>query len=139
MIPSLIMLSALTVVGLALWLLDRRGRQRDEQGRLLPTPARQPEAECGDDCCGTHEVCPSEQLLRGELCAVTYYDDQELDDFAGRQADQYSDRELEMWRDVLYTLRPDDRLGWERSVKRRGIVMPSVIRDELLMLLASER
>ena len=69
------------------------------------------------------------------MCPITYYDDQELDDYRGRSADDYTATELEQWRDVLYTLQPADRLGWERSIKRRGIIMPQPIRDELLMLL----
>ena len=88
------MLTALVVVGAVLWLLDRRNRTRDEQGRLVPTEVVEPGQTCSDDCCGTHEVCPSEQLLRGELCDITYYDDQELDDYRGRSADEYSETEL---------------------------------------------
>ena len=129
------MLSALVVVGTVLWLLDRRSRERDADDKLQPPEVVEPEASCSDACCSTHEVCPSEKLLRGELCEITYYDDQELDDYRGRGAEEYSDTELEQWRDVLYTLQPDDRLGWERSIKRRGITMPAAIRDELLMLL----
>lgn len=129
------MLTALAVVGTVLWLLDRRGQQRDAQGNLLPNQVVEPDQTCSDDCCGTHEVCPSEQLLRGELCDIIYYDDEELDQYRGRSADGYTEDELEQWRDVLYTLQPADRLGWERSIKRRGIIMPQPIRDELLMLL----
>ena len=129
------MLSALVVVGTVLWLLDGRNRERDTDGNLQPPEVVEPEASCNEECCGTHEVCPSEKLLRGELCEITYYDDQELDDYHGRGADEYDDTELEQWRDVLYTLQPDDRLGWDRSIKRSGIVMPAAIRDELLMLL----
>ena len=129
------MLTALAVVGTVLWLLDRRGRQRDAQGNLLPNQVVESDQTCSDDCCGTHEVCPSEQLLRGELCDIIYYDDEELDQYRGRSADGYTEDELEQWRDVLYTLQPADRLGWERSIKRRGIIMPQPIRDELLMLL----
>ena len=129
------MLTALAVVGTVLWLLDRRGRQRDAQGNLLPNQVVEPDQTCSDDCCGTHAVCPSEQLLRGELCDIIYYDDEELDQYRGRSADGYTEDELEQWRDVLYTLQPADRLGWERSIKRRGIIMPQPIRDELLMLL----
>lgn len=133
--PALIMLTALVVVGTVLWLHDRHTRRRDAQGHLVPDEVVEPGQTCSDDCCGTHEVCPSEQLLRGELCDITYYDDQELDDYRGRSADDYTATELDQWRDVLYTLQPADRLGWERSIKRRGIVMPQPIRDELLMLL----
>lgn len=133
--PALIMLSALALVGTVLWLLDRRGRERDAEGHRVATAVVEPDAPCSDDCCSTHQVCPSEELLRGELCDIVYYDDQELDQYQGRGADDYNAAELEQWRDVLYTLQPSDRLGWERSIKRRGIVMPGVIRDELLMLL----
>ena len=133
--PALIMLAALVLVGTVLWLHDRFTRRRDAQAGVMPDPVVEPDQTCSDDCCGTHDVCPSEQLLRGELCDITYYDDQELDNFRGRTADDYTDDELEQWRDVLYTLQPADRLGWERSIKRRGIVMPRAIRDELLMLL----
>ena len=128
------MLTALAVVGTVLWLLDRRGRQRDAQGNLLPNQVVEPDQTCSDDCCGTHEVCPSEQLLRGELCDIIYYDDEELDQYRGRSADGYTEDELEQWRDVLYTLKHDDLLGWERSIKKRGIAIPDVIKEELMGL-----
>ena len=57
----------------------------------------------------------------------------------GDAVDDYTDIELEQWRDVLYTLQASDLMGWERSIKRRGIVMPAAIRDELLMLLQEAR
>ena len=65
---------------------------------------------------------------------VTYYEDEELDAFKDRDAASYSDEELEQWRDVLYTLKHDELLGWERSIKKRGIQIPDVIKDELLSL-----
>lgn len=133
--PAFILTGALVVVGTILWLLDCRGRARDEEGNLVPTEVIEPQPTCDDDCCGTHEVCPSEQLLRHQMCEVVYYDDQELDAYAGRGTDDYADEEVEQFRDVLYTLLPSDRLGWERSLKRRGIALPAALRDELLMLL----
>ena len=71
-------------------------------------------------------------------CAVSneivYYDDEELDAFKGRGARDYTEAEIEQFRDVLYTLKPADLLGWEQSVTKRGIVLPTSIRDEFIAL-----
>lgn len=122
------------VVGLVLYLLDVRGRKR--RGDL---PEQEPVVEpvkagCADDSCGLHGICPSEAVLECATKGVVYYDDEELDAFKGRTAAQYSEQEIEQFRDVLYTLKPTDLLGWEQSVKKRGIELPSPIQDEFLML-----
>ena len=54
--------------------------------------------------------------------------------WGGRGASDYSDDELEQWRDVLYTLKHDELLPWERSIKKRGITMPCIIKEELVAL-----
>ena len=70
---------------------------------------------------------------------VIYYDDEELDDFAGRDADGYTAEEEEQWRDILYTLQPSDLLGWGQSIKHRGLVMPASIQAEFLQLAGENR
>ena len=120
-------------MGLPLYLLDRRSRAR----RGVPdieSEVVQPQETCNDDCCASNAVCPSEKLLQGTLEPAAYFDDEELDEFKGRAADGYTPDEEEQWRDVLYTLRHDELLSWERSIKKRGIFMPLAIHDELLML-----
>lgn len=133
MLPSLILIGLLVAVGLPLYLLDRRSRAQrgvpDDESEVV-----QPDEGCSDDCCATNAVCPSEKLLQATMEPATYFDDEELDDFRGRNADGYTPDEEEQWRDVLYTLRHDELLSWERSIKKRGIVMPSTIHDELIML-----
>jgi len=138
--PALIILAITVVTGVLLWLLD-----------IISPPTKtvinddsQPqhdEAEqhgCADTSCGLRTICPSEQVLAGQCASeVVYYDDEELDAFSGRGANDYTDDEVEQWRDVLYTLRHEDLLGWGQSIKRRGLVMPATIADELVML-ASE-
>ena len=47
---------------------------------------------------------------------------------------QPAEAEIEQFRDVLYTLKPADLLGWEQSVTKRGIVLPTSIRDEFIAL-----
>ncbi|MBQ0114733.1 MAG: phospholipase [Bacteroidales bacterium] len=129
MIASLILLALLGAVGAVLYYFDRKKRGDQPVEVNLP-----PEDSCSDDCCSTHDVCPSQKLLECMTGDIAYFDDEELDAFAGRGADNYTDAEIEQFRDVLYTLQAEDRLPWERSLKRRGITMPATIRQEFIML-----
>ena len=67
--PALMILGLLIVVGLVLWLLDRRARARGDD-----TPVVEPPQGCSDDCCTTHTTCPSTQMLTAECGPVTYFD-----------------------------------------------------------------
>lgn len=132
MIPAFYIFVAMVVIGVILYVHDRLTNKPDE---AAPEEVEGGESEeCSDDCCATNEVCPSEMLLKHMNEPVVYYEDEELDAFKGREADSYSDDELEQWRDVLYTLKHDDLLGWERSIKKRGIAIPDVIKEELMGL-----
>lgn len=131
MIPAFYIFVAMVVIGVILYIHDRITRKPNQQEREMPKPEQE---ECNDECCSTHDVCPSEMMLKHLNDPVTYYEDEELDAFKDRDSSSYSDEELEQWRDVLYTLKHDELLGWERSIKKRGIQMPDVIKDELLSL-----
>ena len=139
--PALLLLMMLMVGGAVVWLIDRlfyhkgtpeKVDEIEENG--IENSSRQ---GCADESCGLRSICPSEQLLAGECKQeVTYYEDEELDAFAGRGEDDYTPEELEQWRDVLYTLRAEDLLGWGQSIKHRGLVMPAAVREEFLHLAA---
>lgn len=131
MIASAILILILVAVGLPLWLYDRKHHRGDDGNDEPVVPA----SDCTDDCCTTHEVCPSQTLLEGLGTPAVYYEDEHLDQYAGRAADGYSDDEIEEFRDILYTLIPTDRMGWCKSLKKRGITMPAPIHDEFLMLI----
>lgn len=143
--PIIILLTILVAGGAIVWLIDRlfyRNKaddtpiESDEQHDTAHTTRQ----GCADEACGIRSICPSEQLLAGECKQeITYYDDEELDAFAGRDAAAYSPDEEEQWRDVLYTLQPADLLGWGQSIKHRGLVMPTAIREEFLQLAAEQR
>ena len=70
---------------------------------------------------------------------IIYYDDEELDRFAGRSQDSYTPEEEDEFREVLMTLRPEDVAGWARSITQRRLELPSDVRDELLMLVNEQR
>lgn len=125
MIPALYILLSLVVVGVILKLThkddDRVGE--DEQ-------AADPQDE---QCCGRHAVC---ERFADVADAPVYFDDEELDAFAGREASAYMPEEIEEFRDVLFTLLPQDLVGWAHSLEMRNVVMPEDIRDEYMLLLS---
>lgn len=136
MIPAFYIFVAMVAVGVVLYLLDLRSRKNEPQDAAPEAPKV---ADCDADCCSTHEVCPSEMILEGCNAEIMYFDDEELDAFKGRAADAYTPEEEEQFRDVLYTLLPADLLPWEQSMKKRGIILPSAIRNEFVMLYAEQQ
>ena len=143
--PAILLLTILVVGGAIVWLIDRlfyrtakpeNVDETEENDASDATPAQ----GCADEACGIRSICPSEQILVSQCKReVIYYDDEELDGFAGRDADGYTAEEEEQWRDVLYTLQPGDLLGWGQSIKHRGLVMPASIQAEFLQLAAENR
>lgn len=91
------------------------------------------------DCCGQHEVCEKESLLAAVSKAVEYYDDEELDRFAGRRADNYDREETDEFEEILSTLRSEDVAGWVRSLQLRGIELPEALRDEVILIVGERR
>ena len=91
------------------------------------------------ECCGQHEVCEKESLLAAISKATEYYDDEELDRFRGRGADEYTEEETEEFRDVLYTMRSDEVAGWVRSLQLRQVELPDDVKDEVIMIVGERR
>ena len=69
---------------------------------------------------------------------IEYFDDEELDDFAGRQSDSYDEQEVEQFSEVLHTMRQDEVQAWCRSLALRGISLPDELKDEVIMLIDDE-
>ncbi len=144
MIPALYILLALVVVGGILYIMHRI---QDARGKVEPpaisgdsaadTVATEENSE--GECCGMHITCEKDSLLAAVSDKIEYYDDEELDAYAGRGAEDYTDDEIEHFRDVLLTLLPTDIAGWGRSLQLRGITLPSAVREELLMIVAEQR
>ena len=141
--PTIILLAILVLGGAVVWLIDKLfyRRSADDDAAVEEVTAEEPTATgCADESCGLRPVCPTEQLLAGQCeTKPTYYDDEELDRFAGRSEGDYTPDEEEQWRDILYTLLPSDLLGWGQSIKHRGLTMPTAIREEFLQLAAEHR
>ena len=145
---ALIILGVIIAIGVILYLCELRHR-RKEEARLAEEPAAtadseetspQPaeSAEQEDGCCGLHLVCEKDSLSPMSA-EIEYYDDEELDRFAGVAPDAYSDSEIEEFRDILLSMRPDDIAGWARSLQLRRISLPEPVRDELILIVAEAR
>lgn len=132
---SLIILGALVAVGLILYLHDRHSRRKAAAEGVEEPAFNEPE----EQCCGMHITCERDSLLASVSDKIEYYDDEELDAYIGRKADDYTDEEIEQFRDVLLTLLPKDIAGWGRSIQLRGIELPSPVKEELLMIVAEAR
>ena len=89
----------------------------------------------GEACCGQHYSCEKDSLLTAVASGIDYYEDEELDRYAGRKPDDYSEAEKDEFRDVMLTLLPSDLAGWGRSIQLRGINLPAEVRDEFLLLI----
>ncbi len=136
MIVALYILIAIVGVGLILYAHERL-RHGHDGPPATDEPA--PQTQDSDECCGMHITCERDSLLAALSDDIVYFDDEELDQYAGRPADAYSDSEIEQFRDVLLTLLPHDIAPWARSIQLRGIELPAEVKEELLMIVAEER
>ncbi|MDO4790706.1 MAG: phospholipase [Porphyromonas sp.] len=100
---------------------------------------RQAEEERPEGCCGMHLTCIKDSLHSGVSTKIEYYDDEELDRYAGMDPNLYTAEDEELFRDVLYTLKQEDVPGWARSIQLRNIPFPSAIKDELFLIVNEMR
>lgn len=115
------------------YLLNRRNEKKGlpGAGEVLKT--------VDAECCGQHTVCEKESLLAAVSKNIEYYDDEELDEYAGMDADAYTEEQVEQFRDILYTMRQDDVAGWCRSLQLRKIEIPDAIKDEIFLIVGERR
>jgi hypothetical protein len=91
------------------------------------------------ECCGQHEVCEKESLLAAISKEIEYYDDEELDRFKGRGGDEYTEEDVEEFRNVLYTMQSEEVAGWVRSLQLRQINLPDEVKDEVFLIVGERR
>ena len=89
-------------------------------------------------CNGENTKCEQECMMEAATKDIEYYDDEELDTFKGRDADGYTDEEVEQFSEVLYTMKPEEVAGWNRSLILRGINLPNQLKDEVIGFLSEE-
>lgn len=134
LIISLVLLGVIALI--AGIIRNKRLQKKIEKGEL----DRMPEVkEVDAECCGQHEVCERDSLLAAVSKKIEYYDDEELDQFIGREGNMYTEEETEQFRDVLYTTKDDEVAGWIRSLQLRGIELPDNLKDEVFLIIGERR
>lgn len=129
----MIFLIAIFISLVAVFVLLKKATEKDE------SPAAQNETPADDSgCCGAHEVCEKDSLLNTQN-KFEYYDDEELDQFAGMKSEEYSETDIEEFCKVFYTMRETDVVGWLKSLQLRNIELPEQLRDEALLIVQEIR
>lgn len=134
LIVSLIVLAVVAAV--AGVIRNHRLRRQVESGELEAMPEV---VEVDSECCGQHEVCEKESLLAAVSRKIEYYDDEELDKYAGVAPDSYTPQQEDEFRDIFYTMQDEDVAGWVRSLQLRGIALPDNLKDEVFLVVGELR
>ena len=123
-----LILVALGVFSAVLGLLSHKtGNDED-------TIVRADTASCAT-CSGEDERCEQTCMMEAYVKDIEYYDDEELDIFQGRASENYTDEEAEQFAEVLYTMKPEEVKGWNRSLILRHINLPNQLKDEVIMMI----
>ena len=144
-ILPLILFVCLGIVVLVVFEVRARKQQQsysEQSNRSTPdseaSNSRETASDPDDGCCGEHLVCERETLLQTNA-KVEYYDDEELDTLSGIPAEEYTQEQYQMIREVFDTLRAKDVPGWVRSIQLRNIQLPLDIREEALLIVVERR
>ena len=141
MIAAGIILAILIVGGALIYVLDNGGRRKENVSTQEPTNNVNEAGESADNevCCGMHITCEKDSLSTAASTEIIYYEDEELDAYANRSGEDYTQEETEQFRDILLTLLPEDIAGWARSLQLRHIPLPPEVSDELLLIVREAR
>lgn len=125
------------VTAIAGYFRNRKLQRMLERGEIAEIPEAKELADGA--CCGQHAMCERDSLLTAVSQKIEYYDDEELDRFAGIEAEAYNEEAIEDFREVLYTLQEVDVAGWLRSLQLRSINLPEALKDEALLIVGERR
>lgn len=135
-----ILIASLLVLAIIAFILgyfrNRKIQRLIDKGELDRFPEVK---EVDEECCGAHTVCERDSLLAGMSQNIEYYDDEQLDQWAGIGEEEYTDEQEEEFRDIFYTMKESDVAGWIRSLQLRGIHLPLDMKEEVLMVITERR
>ncbi len=109
---------------IGIYVYGRKSLRRTEE----PSPVVSEDGEC-DEACGLKSVCEGK-----EKEIVVYFEDEELDQYKGRDADSYASNEIEQFKEVLDTLQLKEVAIWLNSLCARGVALPRSLRAQAIAL-----
>ena len=89
----------------------------------------------GGDACGVSCFCDDKALERQVNEEIVYFDDEELDAYAGIAPDAYSESQIDEFSEVLTTLRREEVAEWLHSLQLRGITLPESLKDAVMLMM----
>ena len=142
----LIFLSALFVLGVAVFLLNSRTPELPnsctpelQNSKTPKLPSLGEGLGMGQSCTpALCDKCEQECMMEAATRDIEYFDDEELDAYRGRPSDQYTDDEADQFRDVLLTMRPEEVPAWGRSLRLREVNLPDQVKDDFALLATSQ-
>jgi len=102
-------------------------------------PVKKVDDNCTDDCATCLDICANAKILDAQMSATRYFDDSELDAFAGIAANDYDEEQTGIFRAIFETMNPQEVLEWTESLRRRGIELPSTLKDEVVMIISDSQ
>lgn len=133
MTGALIILAFLILVGCLLWVFDRRKPASQDERVTTEGPGEEE-----NECCGRHLICEKTSLAPLST-DFEYFDDEELDRFSGRPEESFTGEEIEEFREVLLSMRPEEVPAWARSLQLRRVTIPAPLREEILLIASDLR
>ncbi|MBQ7635074.1 MAG: hypothetical protein IJS89_05830 [Bacteroidaceae bacterium] len=131
----LLMLLTLGIFAALLGLRRTQPRAVDTT-KLVGDDEDEPAAENCNACAAEGTGCYAERMLRhAAQTAPQYFEDEELDRFAGTPAGNYSTEQAALFAEVLRTLRAEEVADWLHALTLRGIELPASLRDEAILLM----
>ena len=67
---------------------------------------------------------------------IIYYDDEDLDHYKGTPSNCYKDDDIDVFRDILYTLKKEEIEDWLISLEKREVRLPEILYPEVLDLIS---
>ena len=125
-IISIIALFAIGAIAFIFTVLGKKPGEPIDKVDVVPT-------DCST-CNGDNAKCEQECMMEAATKPTDYFEDEYLDDFIGRESDDYNNQEIEQLAYVMHTMRPEEVKAWGRSLTLRGINLPDPLKDEFVML-----
>lgn len=137
MIVLLISLIVLAVIAALCGMIrNRHLKAQIANGELKAMPKVKMVHDCGaEECDNDKDDCSDECPFHSMDMNIVYYDDEELDTYKGIGSSDYTSSQANEFRDILYSMKENDVSGWVHSLQLRGISLPDVVKDEVVMIL----
>lgn len=114
-------------------------QERETALPLIDVRTKEEKEADGFGCCGKYDVCEQDSLIATYKEDPEYFDDEELDRFHYRESGNYTDKEVEEFREVFYTIIDEEKPRWVRSLQLREIAVPDQMKDEIVLIVRDLR